>query len=102
GLRDSRRRHAFPTRRSSDLAGTLDFAGPHRFDRHAEHEAGNDVGTTRDRGEVNVLLDAVIDEGKTLGRQRRAGGGDRAHGGEVVDRKSTRLNSSHVKISYAV
>src|SRR5690606_40116109 len=31
------------------------------------------------------------------------GGGERLHGGQAgQDRKSTRLNSSHVKISYAV
>src|SRR5207302_10529851 len=30
------------------------------------------------------------------------GGLDRPTSGDVVDRKSTRLNSSHVKISYAV
>src|SRR5690606_40231905 len=28
--------------------------------------------------------------------------GDEVHPGDVIDRKSTRLNSSHVKISYAV
>src|SRR3989442_6441302 len=32
----------------------------------------------------------------------RAPRGDRAHGGAHRDRKSTRLNSSHVRISYAV
>src|SRR5258707_10154732 len=30
------------------------------------------------------------------------GGRDRKAGGEIQDRKSTRLNSSHVRISYAV
>src|SRR5256886_12324604 len=37
-------------------------------------------------------------------REEHVAGGDRGrdHVGEVVDRKSTRLNSSHSQISYAV
>src|SRR5258707_8015412 len=37
--------------------------------------------------------------GRRRGRARRAGGG---HHGTAADRKSTRLNSSHANISYAV
>src|SRR2546430_8327047 len=41
--------------------------------------------------------------GHLCGRSReRAGGDRRAGGGESRDRKSTRLNSSHSQISYAV
>ncbi len=60
------------------------FRRPHRLGRHAEHEAGDDVGAARDRGEVHVALDAFIDVAKSLRRQRRAGGGDGADGGQVV------------------
>src|SRR5436309_10788652 len=48
----------------------------------------------------------VLDDDHPLLPQLRPGGSDRASGledhGEAEDRKSTRLNSSHVKISYAV
>src|SRR5207302_10485456 len=67
--------HSFPTRRSSDLLGV-----------ERSHVAGYSMGgrlalhlTTRRPDRVLSLL--------TIGAQ---------------DRKSTRLNSSHVKISYAV
>src|SRR5207253_8883028 len=43
--------------------------------------------------------DAELDRGEE--RDPLPGDG-RAHGGQVKDRKSTRLNSSHVAISYAV
>src|SRR5690606_41579679 len=83
-------RHSFPTRRSSDLGGARRHRGP---------AAGR-----RDRPPA---------------ARRRGGGGDRGAGGHGMsssfpntspaasrrwasDRKSTRLNSSHVKISYAV
>src|SRR5690349_23621769 len=65
--------HSFPTRRSSDL-----------------HES-----ETLALGEV-ARVGAVLDPGDQPVEQatRRTGGG--------ADRKSTRLNSSHVEISYAV
>src|SRR5690606_41999861 len=69
--------HSFPTRRSSDLVGA---AGPLQPAR--------------------VLLRLVVDRadlqaavGQCHRHRRRR---------QVGDRKSTRLNSSHVKISYAV
>src|SRR3712207_8356860 len=44
--------------------------------------------------------------GGAVARGRRPGGGDQLGGGEAglqhLDRKSTRLNSSHANISYAV
>src|SRR5207244_13156442 len=75
--------HSFPTRRSSDLSLAA------RVDDHV--------------GEVGVIGDGVV------GRKRpRRGGPDdgeqarlRRHR-ELEDRKSTRLNSSHQIISYAV
>src|SRR5690625_5850174 len=47
---------------------------------------------------------AVASQGPAAGADRGATQGDRAGGGplQLGDRKSTRLNSSHVAISYAV
>src|SRR5690349_23900253 len=74
--------HSFPTRRSSDLARVLPthWLSPRerRYDRHAG-------GTEPDSRRVQ--------------HRRGQAGADR---GSVEDRKSTRLNSSHVEISYAV
>src|SRR5690606_41457181 len=68
---------SFPTRRSSDLVvGDEEHGVPDRLD-HPAPRGGDDVP----RGRLEAL-----DEGGEL----------------VRDRKSTRLNSSHVKISYAV
>src|SRR5690606_41520650 len=64
--------HSFPTRRSSDLRSACTSA------REAWSRRG--AQTRRGRPRYLVLLGAVA----------------------VLDRKSTRLNSSHVKISYAV
>src|SRR3712207_7847821 len=53
--------------------------------------------TDPDRGRPRLL-------GGVLGRRRAEGSGGRSHGHEqpLQDRKSTRLNSSHANISYAV
>src|SRR5204862_4416731 len=76
---DHRFRHSFPTRRSSDL------------DVVEKHKPGADVRPlvehdcqARDRGVRG------IDTNRLDGRR------------DIRDRKSTRLNSSHVEISYAV
>src|SRR5690349_22888933 len=78
GYGDHRDLHSFPTRRSSDLAPELARpalrARPDRVEqrRHAIH----DVEVLGDEPDLEVA--------------------------PVRDRKSTRLNSSHVEISYAV
>src|SRR5690606_41922724 len=72
--------HSFPTRRSSDLVA----ARGARSRRHAFHPEAHAQSR---RLPVHP------------GRGARSGRPDR---GAAVDRKSTRLNSSHVKISYAV
>src|SRR5437868_8704597 len=74
--------HSFPTRRSSDLwteanSGTADAAGP-----------SND--------KVYLSPDGTLANATLLATTPHRGG---QQGG---DRKSTRLNSSHVSISYAV
>src|SRR5699024_12271373 len=76
--------HSFPTRRSSDLEATLaavarklHLDGCLRLARGEENQGG--------RQRDSLLSDAM-----------------EAVFGGVLDRKSTRLNSSHVSISYAV
>src|SRR5690349_22377196 len=92
---------SFPTRRSSDLAADDDPCG--------------------DRGEVGVVPELLtgmhvaqvhLEDRRRHGRQGVAQGDgrmgqrtcvdDEADRGGPGDRKSTRLNSSHVEISYAV
>src|SRR5690606_42154771 len=81
--------HSFPTRRSSDLEARLAV-----FQRLA---LGGGVGVYRHGNIKEHRLEQtgkqwqVFAVGKQFGEQTIQ-----------VDRKSTRLNSSHVKISYAV
>src|SRR5947207_11176109 len=72
--------HAFPTRRSSDLAG-----------RGAERPRGLRAGRAR-RLAPGRAPDRDVEPTAIL----------RSAWGEPSDRKSTRLNSSHTVISYAV
>src|SRR5690606_41264372 len=87
---DPRCLRSFPTRRSSDLRGS----------GWPAHQQGGrrDPGKSGFRG---AKARQVV--------ERRQGGRGRGKGrkvedmsGGIEDRKSTRLNSSHVKISYAV
>src|SRR5690242_20832826 len=81
---DHRDLHSFPTRRSSDL-------GPPRRAGGVGPVAGGEAGDQL-RGASLRPVGEVADE-------------DRAVPGRVLrpeDRKSTRLNSSHMSISYAV
>src|SRR5690606_41185755 len=83
--------HSFPTRRSSDLlvpAPALRLC--------AVLPALGGLG----EGEDGVDL---LGRGAVRDHPAHHGGPDhRVPGARVLDRKSTRLNSSHVKISYAV
>src|SRR5690606_41651338 len=82
--------HSFPTRRSSDLFHPLrhtriaDLCQRYRFGRRRDHHGELAVQLHHHHLGVVTLQDTSA--------IRRFGG----------DRKSTRLNSSHVKISYAV
>src|SRR5690606_40043351 len=92
----------FPTRRSSDLA----VEPIQRLFVHAEP-------LTLGRVRVNVgrslrhLLQGALEATEHLGHAAErghhlfTGGSHLAAVGVMLDRKSTRLNSSHVKISYA-
>src|SRR5207253_4107578 len=88
---DHRDLHSFPTRRSSDLLASInpkpliDALSPGK-------------GTMKNRGLGRKAFSKAI--GK-LGRKADLGHQDE-RGSAGGDRKSTRLNSSHVAISYAV
>src|SRR5690606_40868881 len=86
--------HSFPTRRSSDLSasgftGVREDAGFQEPMNLHSTETGRPAG--RFKTTPALLLAAILMLPASLPLQA----------GEV-DRKSTRLNSSHVKISYAV
>src|SRR5690606_41583015 len=97
-----RRRHArllppFPTRRSSDLIAP--GGGRHQVLPH--REGREDLAALRHEADAALrdavgrqLLDAFASQGD--------GAAACAMHSAQADRKSTRLNSSHVKISYAV
>src|SRR5439155_13010818 len=79
--------HSFPTRRSSDL-GEHDVV----LDRHA---LALELAARR-------ALDRRLAVPRVVTVLLRAGPEENRHNAWYRDRKSTRLNSSHVAISYAV
>src|SRR5690606_39383420 len=87
---------SFPTRRSSDL----DFPANGVADVFLGHQLGVEERNRR----VGLLAVQQFDSllGSHLGHAVRILRGGRHEQASVLDRKSTRLNSSHVKISYAV
>src|SRR5690606_41819177 len=74
--------HSFPTRRSSDLREAKLKALQLTLDK---------LDKTYGKGTVMKLGDSAVEEVEAI-----------PSGSLRLDRKSTRLNSSHVKISYAV
>src|SRR5207249_11474522 len=94
--------HSFPTRRSSDLV----FVGQPRQEADAVRRVGEGPGEAlpqqlvpvgvlarnQDQGATGVAAQDGAEEGVELGVELE----------QALDRKSTRLNSSHVSISYAV
>src|SRR5207302_10207376 len=87
--------HSFPTRRSSDLILHVRAQNP-VLD---EHVLATGIAFVVDVDGASVVRDgAVVDDGAQLR------GDALAELARIIrrDRKSTRLNSSHVKISYAV
>src|SRR5690606_39357932 len=100
--RACRGRLPLPTRRSADLVGAMTRDHQVVLASAADPEA-EEIRTRRTTSEE--IFDAAAAERAALERAA-AGMRLRRQGVEVVeatpDRKSTRLNSSHVKISYAV
>src|SRR5699024_11767459 len=92
---------SFPTRRSSDLVTGGDG------DRHLAAPLGDEGGDLLGSLAGDVLAEqGRAGQGATLELlrvgERAAGEEDGEHREDGQDRKSTRLNSSHVSISYAV
>src|SRR5690606_41231698 len=83
--------HSFPTRRSSDLGIFLATWDGTNID--ASEDSTSDIGGSTD----DLVLSVDINAGQVRFRATAA-----SDNWSVRDRKSTRLNSSHVKISYAV
>src|SRR5690606_40832849 len=89
---------SFPTRRSSDLEarGWCPRAAPPRVRRVLVAADRARRAAARAAARVRAVREREADAAQ--GRDRD----DEAAHRPVADRKSTRLNSSHVKISYAV
>src|SRR5690606_42006572 len=93
----ARYRTSFPTRRSSDLVSKAPvFAEPPKFDA-----SGDGGGSDRGGGGDSGKSVSNIGNGHTGTGSPRTGPSSSSCD-RSGDRKSTRLNSSHVKISYAV
>src|SRR5699024_12510061 len=93
--RSAHHRHllSFPTRRSSDLTPSFDAKRAVLFDdRWAS--AREDLARVA-LGEIDLPVKRFQGTGETIAKQAE-------WWAENTDRKSTRLNSSHVSISYAV
>src|SRR5690606_42075870 len=85
----------FPTRRSSDLKKDFEVK-PEDVD--AELEA-----MRKRQGQLEAVEDGTVEKGdRVIIDFEGTIDGKPFEGGKAEDRKSTRLNSSHVKISYAV
>src|SRR5207249_6511185 len=92
----------FPTRRSSDLEALAELVKPQALDflartkvfSKAEAEARYHVRLERYVKDVDIEVECL--ENLVTGHVLPAGYK------QLADRKSTRLNSSHVSISYAV
>src|SRR5947207_11301667 len=86
--------HSFPTRRSSDLKRyVIDGQWALKKCRAGKSDQAQSIGL----GQLHEI------KGSQLGTRQAVGGNVfRQHALGSIDRKSTRLNSSHTVISYAV
>src|SRR5690606_42165227 len=92
--------HPFPTRRSSDLSRLTSctaFRPPKATDRL---RACNKASDTDALLETEPAPQGAADAADAARQEHHDD--DQHHAVDHQDRKSTRLNSSHVKISYAV
>src|SRR5439155_24034111 len=100
-LLNHRARHSFPTRRSSDLP-FLTWEWLHAWWTHLGGTERLQLLTVRVGGELTALAPLAVSRARLpwLATLELLGTG--YAGSDYLDRKSTRLNSSHVAISYAV
>src|SRR5207249_6151191 len=94
--------HPFPTRRSSDLESAASLALGHLDELQAPYAREQCPRLALDSHLAQARAGIVIGDGR---RKRSGQGVELKHVLEKIgqlDRKSTRLNSSHVSISYAV
>src|SRR5690606_41003888 len=87
--------HSFPTRRSSDLVEVEEEEPRPQPEAERMDELGGVEGLVAHGAPAEPHHQAGADEAE-VGQE------DHVEVDLVADRKSTRLNSSHVKISYAV
>src|SRR5690606_41820625 len=94
--------HAFPTRRSSDLGSEEDLADIREENEALKERVSQLESQLSDYDDKFARLEASLNQICKTGCARLQGTG-KGTGADVLyqDRKSTRLNSSHVKISYA-
>src|SRR5207245_10133503 len=88
--------HYFPTRRSSDLAGAENLTRTSAAVMLAIEQA------RKEERKLICFITGVPGSGKTLAGLNIVHSRELHEGSLGVDRKSTRLNSSHGSISYAV
>src|SRR5690606_41977216 len=93
GYGDLRTRHSVPTRRSSDLIGGI---------RGCADELLAEEQDADRRETLSVITRAAARAAGIVQQLQRFAQKPSSQRTELEDRKSTRLNSSHVKISYAV
>src|SRR5699024_12512336 len=89
---EHRNLHSFPTRRSSDLEVMGQFF---KVAKQVFQPTSIDEACQQIRDQVRAYMTVAIEERATMQVVKEAIGSSE-------DRKSTRLNSSHVSISYAV
>src|SRR5207253_10329947 len=89
--------HSFPTRRSSDLLSFIDRV--HAAGRRVLLDGGDSTPGGREYSLASYFLVATGEDGVGPGSMSPE---DWWPAYDIEDRKSTRLNSSHVAISYAV
>src|SRR5690606_40220767 len=94
--------HSFPTRRSSDLLGSLliDESDLHNTARALRALTDDLENQVRERTRELALAKETAEHQAELRAEFMAHLSHEIR--SPLDRKSTRLNSSHVKISYAV
>src|SRR5690606_41631338 len=98
----SRDSHSFPTRRSSDLVYVAKSV-PMSLRRDKLSFGHHMLVAAMEPDDQHAWLDYAERMQLSVSELRKAINGEPAKKPPtVIDRKSTRLNSSHVKISYAV